>query len=542
VTRCAEGKKDATPRGSEELDLAPGTEIGSYRIVGPIAEGGMGVVYEAVHVRLTRRVALKMLHPKHAAQPESVRRFFAEARAANQVDHDHIVEITDFVEDQERGVFFFVMELLKGTDLRFIVDNGGALPVERAVYLAVQVAGAVAAAHEAGIIHRDLKPGNVFLTEHDGRGDFVKVLDFGAAKLAEAQRVAEGAEDPLDTAAGHIVGTPAYLSPEQCRGRSIDHRVDIYALGVMLFEMLSGDLPFEGDTSEDFIILHATEPPRDLNHMRPDSLPPVPPELKKLVLDCLAKDRDDRPATMSEVHRRLLPCIRTEQFSLPPPPPPAPAPASWRWRVGVAAAAVVLAGAFAGLMLTPAPDEGRAIATTPVAPPPNVLPSKVNVAFVSDPPGAEVWAVDGREPLGQTPLALDLDRTTEDATFELRKAGYQVERATLPLDQNGRVMVHLKLQPDAGTERQAATSRPRGLPSAPPANVSRGSALGREGDGVRRARANIPQRGDAAVAPAEPGAAQRSLRRGIMDPFADVRPPNPSAPAGQVPSRSTTTD
>ena len=201
-----------------------GTTLGSYRLLEIIGEGGMGAVYLAEHVKLGRKVALKMLHEQYAKQPDVVRRFFAEARSVNKIFHEHIVEITDFVEN-ERGANYYIMEYLKGLPLTDLVEREGALPLSRSVGVVVQVCSALSAVHAAGIVHRDLKPDNIFLIERAGQQDFVKLLDFGIAKLLDT----DGQTINLQTtAAGMIMGTPEYMSPEQARGKSVDYRTDIY--------------------------------------------------------------------------------------------------------------------------------------------------------------------------------------------------------------------------------------------------------------------------------------------------------------------------
>jgi serine/threonine-protein kinase len=210
--------------------------LGSYRLLEQIGQGGMGNVFVAEHVKLGRRVALKMLRSEFTHNPEAVRRFFAEARAVNRISHDNIIEVSDFIES-ERGRSFYIMELLSGCDLRAVKERDGALPIGRALGIAIQVCRGLGAAHDAGIVHRDLKPDNIFLTERGGRRDFVKLLDFGVAKLLD-----DGPDGGMRfrTSAGVVVGTPEYMSPEQASGDPADHRSDIYAVGVILFEMVTG--------------------------------------------------------------------------------------------------------------------------------------------------------------------------------------------------------------------------------------------------------------------------------------------------------------
>ena len=209
--------------------LMPGTVVQSYRITQVIGQGGMGRVYRAVHVKLERPVALKVLHASTARDRGAVGRFFDEARAVNRVRNEHIVEVTDFLEP-EGGPVCTVMELLEGETLGAVLARGP-LAWRDAAVIAHQVARALAATHDAGIVHRDLKPDNVFLTERDG-ARWVKVLDFGVAKLT-------GHDDV-------VVGTPAFMAPEQLQGEHVDGRADVWALGVLLFVMIEGRRPFAG--------------------------------------------------------------------------------------------------------------------------------------------------------------------------------------------------------------------------------------------------------------------------------------------------------
>ena len=281
-------------------ELEPGTRLGSYRIIELLGEGGMGRVYAAEHVKLGRRVALKMLRSSLALNPVAVARFFAEARAVNRISHDHIVEITDFFENPG-GKNYYIMELLRGEDLGRVLLRSRALPVGRAADIARQVASVLAAVHAAGIVHRDLKPDNIFLIERAGNPDFVKLLDFGVAKLTDTH---DGVKFKT-TAHGAIIGTPEYMSPEQAGGQPVDHRTDVYALGVILYEMLAGHPPFKAKSFGEMVVQHMTVNPKRLGSA-PGLVEPVPAALEELVHELLAKEPDERPATMAEVEDRLV--------------------------------------------------------------------------------------------------------------------------------------------------------------------------------------------------------------------------------------------
>ena len=225
--------------------LSPGSRLGSYEIQALLGSGGMGEVYRAQDPRLRRTVALKVLNAEFAADPERRARFEREAQSVAALNHPNIVTI--YSVEEAGGVLFLTMELVEGQPLSDLIVKGG-LPLGRILPLVIPLADAVSAAHQKGITHRDLKPANVMVTA-DGR---VKVLDFGLAKLMEPSPVApsaSGLPTTLETGEGRIVGTMAYMSPEQAEGRSVDQRSDIFSLGVILFELATGERPFRGDTS-----------------------------------------------------------------------------------------------------------------------------------------------------------------------------------------------------------------------------------------------------------------------------------------------------
>ncbi len=290
--------------------LPAGTLIGTYRIVAFLSEGGMGRVYVAEHTKLGRRVAIKMLRNELASNPIAVARFFAEARTVNQISHENIVEITDFLENPG-GDNCYIMELLKGEDLATRLSRDPVPPLARTLGIALQIASALTAVHGAGIIHRDLKPENIFLIERGGNSDFVKILDFGVAKLTD-QTIAMGS-----TGVGQVVGTPEYMSPEQACGQPVDHRTDIYALGVILYQMMAGRLPFPAKTFGELLVQHMTG-----TLEMPAAQPGIPPSIKTLrdglLRDLLAKHAVERPQTMAEVEARLA--LILDEMDLPPAP------------------------------------------------------------------------------------------------------------------------------------------------------------------------------------------------------------------------------
>ncbi len=265
----------------ETLDdpLVGRTIGGRYVISELIGTGGMGAVYRGRHQLVGRDVALKFLSPRYARDPNARERFLREARAANRIDHEHIIDITDFGETSD-GLVFLVMEYLEGDALRKILDDGPMDPL-RALHVAYQLSGALARAHELDVVHRDVKPDNVFLLNRRGT-DFVKLLDFGLAKVVGEHRL---------TATGKVFGTPEYLSPEQARGEVPTGQADQYALGCMLYEMLTGVLPFQGTTTE-VVLKHLQSPPVPPSMLRPDL--PLPAKLDALVQRMLAKQPGER--------------------------------------------------------------------------------------------------------------------------------------------------------------------------------------------------------------------------------------------------------
>jgi serine/threonine-protein kinase len=271
-----------------------------YRLTRLLGEGGMGSVYEAEHTMLHRRAAVKVLHPEFAESTEAVERFLREAMAASAIGHPNIVEIFD-VGQEDDGTTFIVMELLEGNDLGVQLALDGRLNPARVVAIVLQVLSALHEAHHKGIIHRDMKPDNVFLSVDARLREEVKLLDFGVAKV---QGQLEGTEEMSMTRTGVTLGTPYYIAPEQARGRKdIDVRVDLWAVGVMLYEMLSGRLPFEGESYNEIISGVLMDDHRSLREVAPD----VPASLAEIVEQALVKDRDLRYQTAAEMIGDLLP-------------------------------------------------------------------------------------------------------------------------------------------------------------------------------------------------------------------------------------------
>ena len=277
-----------------------GRHLNNYEIVSLLGEGGMGTVYLALHPIMGRKAAVKVLKPELARDESLVSRFFNEARAANAIRHPNIIDIIDVGMLPGENVPYMLMEFLEGESLASRLDRTRPLDVAQALEIGSQTASALAAAHSKGIVHRDLKPDNLFLVPDEmvGAGERVKVLDFGIAKLRDDMRGSS-----MKTRTGAIMGTAAYMSPEQCQGliEKIDHRTDVYALGIIMYEILCGAPPFLSEGFGDIIIMHVMkepEPPQNKN-------PAVPAEVSAAILRALAKSPDDRFQSMTEFQHAL---------------------------------------------------------------------------------------------------------------------------------------------------------------------------------------------------------------------------------------------
>ncbi|WP_414641329.1 serine/threonine-protein kinase [Archangium sp.] len=349
-----------------DAELHEGDVLGSYQLERLLGEGSMGQVFQARHVRLGRQVALKVLRSKFAHDRTFVQRFFQEARAVNQINHEHIVEIFDFVEDPQHGHVYCVMELLRGQSLSALM-KGEQLSVLRIRRMVVQVCAALEAAHRLGVVHRDVKPDNLFVIPRGGEADFVKVLDFGVAKLLTS-------DNTSGTLDGTIIGTPTYMSPEQAAGLPVDPRADIHAVGAVLYELLSGRPPYQAPNFGQLMVKIITEPPPPLPSHTPSG-EPVPRSLAQLALRCLAKEPADRPPRLSEVITALLADLAPEpalEALRPTQPMPVPGFTLQPRRAWLALAAGVLALIGAGLALWPdARTEPLPVAVSVASPAPS---------------------------------------------------------------------------------------------------------------------------------------------------------------------------
>jgi eukaryotic-like serine/threonine-protein kinase len=292
----AAGSKDATAEGQVIGDR--------YKILKKLGEGGMGEVYMAEHIHIEKRVALKLLRAEVLSNQEAVARFRQEARSASSIGHENIISIDDFGTLAD-GRVYMAMEYLAGKPLNDMLKEPGGLGLERALEILIQTGKGLAAAHAKGITHRDMKPENIFVTQRDGR-ELVKILDFGIAKVAGGSGEASNL-----TVAGTIFGTPFYMAPEQALSSKMDHRVDVYAMGVILYETFTGSLPFTGETFMGILTQHITTPPQPPSVVAAANGRNCPLELEAVILRAMAKSADERYQSMNE-----LVAAMTEVFRL----------------------------------------------------------------------------------------------------------------------------------------------------------------------------------------------------------------------------------
>jgi serine/threonine-protein kinase len=285
------------PPATTTSPVNPGDVLaGKYRVERVLGAGGMGVVVQAMHLELDERVALKFLLPEAVESPEAAARFVREARAAVKIKSEHVARVID-VGRLENGAPYMVMEFLEGADLNALLERGP-LPVEDAIDYVIQACDAMAEAHAVGIVHRDLKPSNLFLSRRTDGSSLIKVLDFGISKVS----VPDAADAGL-THTSAFMGSPYYMSPEQMRSaRNVDHRSDVWSLGVILYELLAGTPPFVAPTLPDLLAAIMTQPPAPLREKRPD----VPVELEQVIARALVKQREGRFQSVGELAGALL--------------------------------------------------------------------------------------------------------------------------------------------------------------------------------------------------------------------------------------------
>lgn len=288
------------------------TIANKYRVEQMIGEGGMGKVYKAMQVALDKPVVLKVLRQALLSDERTVARFQREAKAASRLNHPNSISVIDFGQADD-GAMYIAMEYVQGKDLHHILSREWPLPEARVIRVMSQVLSALADAHSAGVIHRDLKPENIMVEQRRGEPDFVKVLDFGIAKIVDGT----GDDGPALTRAGFVCGTPEYMSPEQARGAQLDHRSDLYAVGVILYQLTAGLLPFDSDSAVGFATKHLTEVPPPPTRRRPDAK--ISPGMERLIMKALSKSADDRPQTAEQFRAELLALEKERRAAVPLP-------------------------------------------------------------------------------------------------------------------------------------------------------------------------------------------------------------------------------
>lgn len=391
-----------------------GKRLGHFEILEQLGEGGMGVVYKARDTHLDRFVAVKVLRSERMGDVERKRRFVQEAKAASALNHPNIITVHDVA--QEDGTDFLVMELVSGKMLGQLI-GGRPMPIRETLRLAVQVADALAAAHGAGIVHRDLKPANLMVNDRGA----LKVLDFGLAKLREAQapgpdgatRTAMADEGPA-TEEGTILGTVAYMAPEQAEGRAVDARADIFSFGVVLYEMVTGQRPFQGETRLSTLSAILKEEPKSISALRPE----VPPELDRIITRCLRKDPARRFQHMDDLKVALEESKEESDSGKLEAPKPAAVRRDWRWPAVAAGVGILLvAGAVYWKSRPAATAEGETVLTrltvdSGLTTQPALSPDGKLVAYASDRAGdggldIYVQQIAGGEPHRLTTHAAD---------------------------------------------------------------------------------------------------------------------------------------
>ena len=449
-------------------EIVGSTLSGRYLVTRKVGQGGMGAVYEATHTLIGKRVAVKVLLEKYAQREAIVARLKQEAQLASSVGNEHIIDITDFGTTED-GRTFVVMEFLEGESLAECLARDTRLPEQRILKIIYQTASALAAAHAKGIVHRDIKPENLFLLRRKDQ-DFVKVVDFGISKSLRAS--SEEDEQPRLTQTGMVLGTPLYMSPEQARGDDeLDARVDIYALGVIMYETATGRVPFMGNNYLSVIAQVLNETPRPLRDERPE----FSEEFEAIVMRAMAKDRSERYESANDMLVDLTallddPTRSTERARITGPRRRAPNKSSVRYVVWLGAIAVLVAAIavtvkvmMAGptqAALATARDAGPVAAVADAASPPDAPPvpdhKYVEMRLVTDPPGAtllqEGVVVTGINGELVTPMTIKVLEQNEKIEFIAQLAGYNESKFKKnPLEYDPRTPIKVTLdKPKAG--------------------------------------------------------------------------------------------
>ena len=480
---------------------------GRYVVESLLGEGGMGYVYLGRHKLIEKRVAIKILRGDMAADQEMTERFLNEAKAASSIGNPHIVDISDFGRLPD-GAAFFVMEFLDGQSLSELLTAAGVVAVPRLVHISMQIARALQAAHDRGIVHRDLKPENIMLIPRGEDRDFVKVLDFGIAKV--------GGENARITRAGSIFGTPHYMSPEQAAGVPVDQRTDIYALGVILYEMAAGKVPFDADNFMGILTQHMYKAPAPIRAVVPQPQE-VPPGLEAVVLKALSKKVELRYQTMDElvldlerVERGMVPdavpemMSRSGGFNVPADyfrnpqrgtggaalmPGTPGSPKRRGILLGVIAGTILLLGVIGAVLIVSSigrnvgatsspngasldPLPGPAVSTQQ----PQATPAKISVTVTTEPVDATIAIDDDRADAPRSqPRTFELG-PDDKLTLRVERAGYKTLKPALDAKKleplNARIALKLERDvtkvPAVPPSRPATTKATASAPAAPP--------------------------------------------------------------------------
>jgi serine/threonine-protein kinase len=444
------------------LDL-PSKLIGEYEVEGLLGQGGFGSVYSAVHPLIGKRVAIKVLNQRYSSDRDMVSRFIAEARAVNQIGHRNIIDVFSFGALPD-GRQYYIMELLKGVSLSSYLRTRGKLTPAEAFPLLREIGRALDAAHAKHIFHRDLKPDNIFIADDEGQ-PFPKLLDFGLAKLVDDEDVTH------KTRSGSPMGTPMYMSPEQCRGRNVDHRTDIYAFGIMTYQLLTGQVPFDGD---DFVAICM----KQMNDIAPKPssiVPSLSPAIDAGIARMIEKSADKRPSTIAEALAAMGVEPRSDATGPVIKTPPADAvgalistgpshaagesigqPAKPRRTLWIAIAGVALAGGIAIFAATrggtepaqtPAPPPSPTVAITvpidaPIAIDAPALPTTVEITLELTPRDAQIVDAHGTS-LDIVNSKLVLPRGDAAIDLTIKHAGFASKISHVTPNQNSSLKISL---------------------------------------------------------------------------------------------------
>ena len=508
----------APPAGDADAnDPRVGTVLSErYRVLKRLGEGGMGTVYLAEHCTINKKLAIKVLSAEFSHKQDLVDRFLQEARAASMIQQENVVEITDFGSTPD-GSVYFVMEYLKGEDLSDTVKRVGPLGWARVKPIMLQICGALQSAHDAGIIHRDMKPENCYRVKRSGTDDFIKVLDFGIAKVTSE----EGDGGKGLTRTGMIFGTPEYMSPEQAQGAKPDHRVDVYATGVIMYELLTGRVPFTADTFMGILTKHMFEAPDAPSVIAPNA--DISPDVEAIILKAMQKDRELRFSSMSEMAAAIeavgtgaaAVAVVSENIARPddgemdfsggirstyPPDASVALEGGQKSKTGVIVGGIVGLAAVAGVSIflmgrseaEPAPTEAPvAVAAAPTPEPePEPVPEPVVAAptpeevKVPDPgiprvkyffktKGVDAQVLDAVDEgmLGMTNSedGIEFEKSTDKRKLILRADGYEdLEVEIVPSRDNKRVSKTLKKSRKKKKKKKRSSSTPTPTPTAQP--------------------------------------------------------------------------